>query len=172
MMDVVVVGTALTLIVSRNGMTGASAGFLLSFASTITTEINWALIHLRTFELKGVSLERTSEYCNLPVEAGEILNPIAHRVRPEDQILLPPVDTNWPTDGSIKVQNLKARYGPDMPDILHGVTFQVSGGERVGIVGSTGGGKSTLAKAFFNFVEITQGKIKIDELGKSGMDRC
>jgi ABC-type bacteriocin/lantibiotic exporter with double-glycine peptidase domain len=64
------------------------------------------------------------------------------------------------------VSGLGARYAPDMPEILHGVSFNCQGGERVGIVGATGGGKSTLAKAFFSFVDITTGSIEIDGKGE------
>jgi ABC-type bacteriocin/lantibiotic exporter with double-glycine peptidase domain len=47
----------------------------------------------------------------------------------------------WPADGSLHVENLSARYSPDGPEVLHGISFDVKSGERVGIVGRTGSGK-------------------------------
>jgi ABC-type multidrug transport system fused ATPase/permease subunit len=157
-LDVAITFITLTLIFSHTGISGATAGFMLAFASEIHFHLQWLFDHLRTMELKGVSLERTTEYRLLPHEDGYVLNP-NHAQHTEAQ------DTDsdtWPEHGSIKVQDLHVRYGPDMPDILHGVSFCVQGGQTVGIVGATGGGKSTLAKAFFSFVDITQGKIEID----------
>lgn len=162
LLDVVINATTLTLILTKPGITGAAAGFMLIFAGNITWNVNWLLINLRQFELKGVSLERTTEYRLLPREEGQILNP-------QDPAYTPPLDmevVRWPSKGAVQVTDLRVRYGPDMPDILHDVSFSVEGGQRIGIVGATGGGKSTLAKAFFSFVDTTRGKIEIDGQGK------
>lgn len=61
---------------------------------------------------------------------------------------------------------LKSDIQPDLPDVLHGISFSVSPREKIGIVGSTGCGKSTLALSFFRFVEATSGRITIDGIGK------
>ncbi|KGB78045.2 ABC transporter ABCC.6 [Cryptococcus deuterogattii R265] len=164
-MDVIVRITALSLLLARASTTGAVAGFVLTFAGSISTYVNWMLVHLRNFELKGVSLERTSEYRTLPGEDGTELLADDTRYATDRQELDEEEDQllgSWPEYGELKVEGLCARYGPDMPEILHDVTFNVKGGERIGIVGATGGGKSTLAKAFFSFVDITKGKIEID----------
>lgn len=167
-MDVIVRITALTLLLARASTTGSVAGFILTFAGSISTYVNWMLIHLRNFELKGVSLERTSEYRTLSREDGTKL--LADDTRyATDGLELDEEDQrlgSWPEHGELKVEGLCARYGPDMPEILHDVTFKVKGGERIGIVGATGGGKSTLAKAFFSFVDLTKGKIEIDGQGR------
>jgi ABC-type multidrug transport system fused ATPase/permease subunit len=145
-------------------MTGGQAGFIIGFAQSITNEIGWIVRNLRDFDLDGVTLERLAEYRDLdtediaPLNRGKDLGP-----KPEyaDQDL-----SQWPSDGAIRVSGLGARYAPDMPEILHGVSFNCQGGERVGIEGATGGGKSTLAKAFFSFVDITTGSIEIDGKGE------
>jgi ABC-type multidrug transport system fused ATPase/permease subunit len=157
-MDIVISTTTLTLILTQPSISGAAAGFMLVFAGDITWNVNWLLSHIRTMELKGVSLERTAEYRHLPREESDRLDP--NKPGYFDEQASP--YGLWPEHGTIEVEDLCARYGPDMPDILHGITFSIKAGERVGIVGATGGGKSTLAKAFFSFVDITQGKIKID----------
>lgn len=169
-MDVIVRITALSLLLlARASTTGAVAGFVLTFAGSISTYVNWMLVHLRNFELKGVSLERTSNTERFHVRTvRNFLQMIPgmpqidkSSMKKEDQLL-----GSWPEYGELKVEGLCARYGPDMPEILHDVTFKVKGGERIGIVGATGGGKPTLAKAFFSFVDITKGKIEIDGQGR------
>ena len=162
LLDVVITAFTLFLILTQPHITGATAGFMLVFASSIAWNADSLLFNLRDFELKGVSLERTTEYRLLPREDGEVLNADDARYSSE-----PATDTHdWPSEGAIKVHELRVRYGPDLPDILHDVSFDIRGGQRVGIVGATGGGKSTLAKAFFSFVDITHGHIDID--GRSG----
>ena len=53
---------------------------------------------------------------------------------------------------------------PDLPNVLHGLNFEIFPGEKVGVLGRTGSGKSTLALSFFRFVEPTEGRILIDGL--------
>jgi ABC-type multidrug transport system fused ATPase/permease subunit len=60
---------------------------------------------------------------------------------------------------------------PDLPNVLHGISFDVAAQEKVGIVGSTGCGKSTLALSFFRFVEAAGGRIVIDGLGEHDSPR-
>jgi ABC-type multidrug transport system fused ATPase/permease subunit len=60
------------------------------------------------------------------------------------------------------VENLVVRYAPDLPPVLHGVSFALKPRERVGLLGRTGSGKSTLAMALLRFVEPTEGTITID----------
>ncbi|KAK4686657.1 hypothetical protein P7C73_g3466, partial [Tremellales sp. Uapishka_1] len=161
LVDLLISATTLTLILTRPNMTGAEAGFVLTFSSTIASNIQWILLKTRNFELQGISLERTSEYCNLELEEGESLLP-AELGAGQGETSHPIDAEEWPSRGALQVKALCVRYGPDMPEILHDVTFDVDGGERVGIVGATGGGKSTLAKAFFAFVDVTKGAIHID----------
>lgn len=97
-------------------------------------------------------LERTNDYCKL--EQEEI-----------DPHLKDEPPTAWPHEGRLAVSGVEARYAQDLPAVISDITFSVSGGQRVGIVGATGCGKSTLAKALFSFVEITQGSILIDGIG-------
>ena len=126
---------------------------------------------LRTFETQGVALERLAEYRNLETEDIDPLNE-PENDHGEDHARL----ANWPNEGGIEATDLSARYAPDMPDILHRVSFSCAGGQRVGIVGATGGGKSTLAKTLFRFVDISGGAITIDSEGErqlsgiSGLD--
>lgn len=160
---------ALTLILSVPNMTGAQAGFIMGFAQTITTEFNNFLVCMREVDLKGVTLERLSEYRCLDTEAiPPFVDAGAKEVADSEDQTDDPAP-GWPAQGALTIHDLHARYGPDQPDILKGVSFTVEGGQRVGIVGPSGCGKSTLAKAIFSFVDVTQGTILIDDRGMSGI---
>ena len=165
-MDIVITSCALSLILTQPQITGAKAGFILAFGSSISSNVQWILARLRSFELKGISLERTAEYRMLEKEEGQSLNPENPKCDGDEGIAVSASLQGWPSQGAIEISNIWARYGSDLPDILQDISFSVEGGQRVGIVGATGGGKSTLAKAFFSFVDITNGKIEIDGKGK------
>eukprot|EP00041_Stephanoeca_diplocostata_P028981 m.843155 g.843155 ORF g.843155 m.843155 type:complete len:374 (+) comp23472_c0_seq11:3275-4396(+) len=77
------------------------------------------------------------------------------------KVLVAPEHT-WPSEGAIVCSNLHARYRHDLPDVLHGVTFVASAGSKLGIVGRTGAGKSSLVQSLFRLNEISGGKIEID----------
>lgn len=70
----------------------------------------------------------------------------------------------WPTEGRIEVNDLVVGYAPDLPPVLKGLTFSVERNERIGVVGRTGAGKSSLTLALFRFLEARSGTIHIDGL--------
>ncbi|CAG8727207.1 6738_t:CDS:2, partial [Racocetra persica] len=70
----------------------------------------------------------------------------------------------WPSRGEIHIKNLEIKYGLDSPLVLKGISVDIMAGEKIGIVGRTGCGKSTLAMSFFRFIEATSGSIVIDDV--------
>ncbi|KAJ1736346.1 hypothetical protein LPJ72_001503 [Coemansia sp. Benny D160-2] len=77
----------------------------------------------------------------------------------------------WPKTGNVEFENLVAEYVPGVP-VLHGISFSVCHGEKVGVVGRTGAGKSTMSLALLRFVEATEGRIMLDgvDISKIGLD--
>ncbi|KAJ0802678.1 putative ABC-type xenobiotic transporter [Helianthus annuus] len=71
---------------------------------------------------------------------------------------------SWPSIGRVVIENLKIRYQPNSPLVLHGISCVFEGGHKIGIVGRTGSGKTTLISALFRLVEPTDGRIVIDDL--------
>lgn len=69
--------------------------------------------------------------------------------------------TDWPPNGSINFENLTLRYRPGLPNVLEGISMSIRGGEKIGIVGRTGAGKSSITLALLRIVEYT-GSITID----------
>ncbi|KAK1686480.1 hypothetical protein QYE76_047328 [Lolium multiflorum] len=88
-------------------------------------------------------------YIELPSEA----HPVIEDNRP------PP---GWPSSGIIKFEDVVLRYRPELPPVLHGISFIINGSEKVGIVGRTGAGKSSMLNALFRIVELERGRILVD----------
>ncbi|KAF5815994.1 putative ABC-type xenobiotic transporter [Helianthus annuus] len=98
-----------------------------------------------------VSVERLDQYMHIKSEAPEIIEDN----RPS---------RSWPSIGRVVIENLKIRYQPNSPLVLHGISCVFEGGHKIGIVGRTGSGKTTLISALFRLVEPTDGRIVIDDL--------
>lgn len=72
------------------------------------------------------------------------------------------VSMDWPSRGDVEVKNLSVAYSPDLPPVLKAISFSVGAGQRIGIVGRTGAGKSSLTLALLRLIEPRHGSIHID----------
>ncbi|KAG5338210.1 hypothetical protein C0989_007965 [Termitomyces sp. Mn162] len=113
---------------------------------------------LNMFEVNGNSLERMQEYMLIEQENRT------------PRCSAPPA--SWPTSGALRVDSLSARYTPCGPAVLRCVSFEVRAGERVGVVGRTGSGKSSLMMALLRCVDV-EGEVWFDgvETGSVGLER-
>ncbi|GAB4829410.1 Canalicular multispecific organic anion transporter 1 [Ancistrocladus abbreviatus] len=145
-----------TFAVMQNGRAGDQAAFaskmglLLSYALNITGLLTTVLRLASLSENSLNAVERIGTYIDLPSEAP----PVIENNRP------PP---GWPSSGSIKFEGVVLRYRPELPPVLHGVSFTVSPSDKVGIVGRTGAGKSSMLNTLFRIVELERGRILIDD---------
>lgn len=96
------------------------------------------------------------------------LEPEAPWDQPGDDELL---KKNWPNAGAIEYDNLVVRYRPSLPPALRSISFSIPAGARVGIVGRTGSGKSTVVQTLFRLLEAEEGVIRIDgqDVSKLGL---
>lgn len=124
------------------------AGFALSFALEYGSTVIWTIRHYTSLELDMNAAERIIEYSNLKTESLEGADPPAA----------------WPSEGRLEVNDLVVAYAPELPPVLKGLTFRVERNERIGVVGRTGAGKSSLTLALFRFLEASEGSIHIDGL--------
>lgn len=122
------------------------AGFALSFALNFATVAETTISKYTATELDMNSMERVLEYIQLETEttAGDEAEP------------------SWPSRGHIAFQDLEVAYGKDLPPVLEGLSFEVPSRHRIGIVGRTGSGKSSLTLALFRFLQVRRGCIEID----------
>merc|ERR1719219_1792345 len=111
---------------------------------------SWTVRMMCNLDSESVAIERIREYDNLPQEA-------AWETPTE---FTPPLD--WPNRGEILGDNVTASHAPHMPPALCKIHLSISGGEKVGLVGRTGAGKSTLASLILRVVEPTKGKVLLD----------
>ncbi|KAG0701726.1 Canalicular multispecific organic anion transporter 1 [Chionoecetes opilio] len=120
--------------------------------------LNWLVRIVSDLEASIVSVEKIDEYIQLPQEA-------AWRV---DKNIPPPT---WPEKGVVKFQNFETRYRPGLSLVLHDITCFIRPAEKVGIVGRTGAGKSSLTMALFRIIEASGGRIDIDNttIGSIGL---
>ncbi|KZP30958.1 P-loop containing nucleoside triphosphate hydrolase protein [Athelia psychrophila] len=128
-------------------LAAANAGFSLTSAATFSLIVLWWVKCLNEFEISSSSLERIHEYSIIEQEPAstEGGQPPAY----------------WPASGEIRVEGLSARYSADGPKVLHDISFNVRSGERIGVVGRTGSGKSSLTLALLRCI-LTEGNVYYD----------
>ncbi|KAJ5272463.1 hypothetical protein N7478_007588 [Penicillium angulare] len=138
--------TTMVLVTFAKGITASVAGFAISFALRYTGVTSRAIRVYVTLEMALNSTERVQEYSDIDIEEPYGIDPPA----------------TWPTEGRLDVSNLVVGYAPDLPPVLKGLNFQAEPNQRIGVVGRTGAGKSSLALALFRFLEARQGQILVD----------
>ncbi|KAB0390911.1 hypothetical protein E2I00_016313, partial [Balaenoptera physalus] len=139
---------SLLAVLAGNSMDSAIVGLSISYALNITQSLNFWVRKACEIETNAVSIERVCEYENMDKEAPWIMSK-----RPPSQ---------WPNKGIVEFVNYQARYRDDLGLALQDITFQTHGEEKIGIVGRTGAGKSTLSNCLFRIVERSGGRIIID----------
>ncbi|KAE8621831.1 hypothetical protein XENTR_v10004987 [Xenopus tropicalis] len=139
---------ALFAVQAGDKMNSGIVGLSITYALNITQTLNFWVRKACEIETNGVAIERICEYEEMQKEAPWIMGK------------RPPV--RWPDQGIIEFVNYKARYREDHDLALQDITFRLHATEKLGIVGRTGAGKSTLTNCLFRTVEGTGGKIIID----------
>lgn len=127
------------------------AGVSLSYSMMFGDAILWIVRMYAQVEIHMNSIERIEEYVSIDHEAPSVI--------PESR---PP--KNWPQKGSIEFNKLSLSYSDNGPLVIKDVSFEVEGGQKVGVIGPTGAGKSTILSALFRILEPVSGSVQIDGL--------
>ncbi|KAJ6070500.1 hypothetical protein N7467_011819 [Penicillium canescens] len=135
-----------------------AAGLSLTYAVTFTENVLWLVRLYSEVQQNMNSVERVREYLEVDQEAAAVI--------PESRPA-----AGWPSQGAVEFNGYTTRYRPDLDPVLKEVSFSVKAGEKVGIVGRTGAGKSSLALALFRGLEAEKGQILIDgvDIGSIGL---
>ncbi|KAI8834383.1 P-loop containing nucleoside triphosphate hydrolase protein [Chytriomyces cf. hyalinus JEL632] len=149
--NILVLTVAMYASVQRLVVSPSQIGLALSYLLQTTTLLNMLVFQLVEVEVQLNAVERLVEYLELPSE--------------DQGGLVAPVD--WPTRGAIEFRDVKMRYQPNLPLVLQGVDVSIAGGEKIGVVGRTGSGKSSLMQALFRIVNLAEGSIWIDGVDTS-----
>eukprot|EP00026_Physarum_polycephalum_P008777 Phypoly_transcript_08878.p1 GENE.Phypoly_transcript_08878~~Phypoly_transcript_08878.p1 ORF type:complete len:352 (-),score=56.36 Phypoly_transcript_08878:57-1112(-) len=158
MCNLVVSLAALFCVIERENIAPGLAGLSLTYALQLTAVLNFLVRQSAEVETQIVAVERVIEYVDLPTEAPYHL--------PNSR-----APSDWPSAGEIRFENLKLRYRANLELVLHGVTATIKPREKIGIVGRTGAGKSSLFLGLFRIVEAAEGAIYIDgvDISKLGL---
>jgi len=141
-----------TCVASRDSIGSASVGIALTYSVQLTMQFQ-RLLNLGSFtENIMTSFERIANYGSLEEEgtSKDVMVPAA------------PPSASWPIQGTIEFDGVYLRYRDGLDFVLRGVSFSVKDGEKIGVCGRTGSGKSTLMNALFRTIETAQGVIRID----------
>ena len=149
--NIVLMFAALFAVLSRGSINPGSVGLSLSYALNVTGQLNMLVRQSSEVETNMVSVERIKEY-------QEIVQEAAFDVPENDP------GNEWPEHGVIKFDNYQTRYREGLDLVLRGIDCKVSSTEKIGIVGRTGAGKSSLTLALFRIIESAGGSIEIDDV--------
>ncbi|ORX44614.1 multi drug resistance-associated protein MRP [Hesseltinella vesiculosa] len=150
---VILAASLLPVIGILTGSVSLDAGLVavaVTYALTITSSLTWTIRIYCEIENNIVSVERAREYIALPSE------------KYQGTVSLDPQDP-WPQQGTIAFEGYGTQYRPGLPMCLDDVSFTVQSGMKIGIVGRTGSGKSSLALSLFRLLEATHGRIVVDK---------
>ncbi|CAK8671759.1 unnamed protein product [Clavelina lepadiformis] len=156
--NLIVLFAAIFAVVERNNIEPSIVGLSISYSLQITSILNWMVRTASEVETNIVAVERVEEYANVQQEAPlEIEHSRPH--------------SGWPDRGGIKFVNYSTRYRDELDLVVRGINVDIKGGEKIGIVGRTGAGKSSLTLALFRIIEAAEGMITIDglDIGKMGL---
>jgi len=124
-------------------------GLAVSLLIQLSGLFQWCIRQSAEVVNQMVAVERVIGFRDLPSEAALVSDG-------DDKV------DNWPSKGEINVKDLCVRYRQGLPLSLRGITFKIDGGSRTGVVGRTGGGKSTLVQSLLRLLEAESGQITID----------
>lgn len=146
--NLLVFTTGILVVTSRFNVSPSISGLVLSYILAIVQMIQYSVRQLAEVENAMNATERLHYY--------------GTELEEEPPLRLTSVPPSWPQNGGIVFSEVQMRYREGLPLVLHGLNLTVAGGERIGVVGRTGAGKSSIMSALFRLVELSGGRISID----------
>jgi len=147
--SLIVLFAALLAVYAFDTIDSANVGLSLTYALSVTQTLNWMVRMSCDLEANVVSVERAKEYSNLKNEAPAVIE----ESRPPKQ---------WPNQGIVEFKGYATRYREGLDLVLKKIDIKIRSGEKVGVVGRTGAGKSSLTLSLFRIIEAVEGAIIID----------
>ncbi|KAH8041665.1 hypothetical protein HPB51_017467 [Rhipicephalus microplus] len=132
------------------GTTSTSfVGIAMTYTLLVPIYLNWLVRQVSNVEMYMSSVERVNKYCHLPIE--QVPSPVE-------------VPLDWPSKGEVRFEKVTMTYEAGLDPILRNVSVTFAPGEKVGICGRTGSGKSSLVMGLFKMVPVCEGKIFVDDI--------
>jgi ATP-binding cassette subfamily C (CFTR/MRP) protein 1 len=151
--NLLVFTTGILVVTSRFNISPSISGLVLSYILSIVQMIQFTVRQLAEVE-NGMNATERLHYYGTELDEEAPLHTVE-------------VDKSWPQKGEIIFDDVQMRYRAELPLVLQGLSMHVKGGERIGIVGRTGAGKSSIMSTLFRLVEISGGSITIDGMNIS-----
>ncbi|NXR75548.1 MRP1 protein, partial [Pycnonotus jocosus] len=145
----IVMFAALFAVIARNKLSAGLVGLSVSYSLQITAYLNWLVRMSSELETNIVAVERVKEYAEMEKEAEWSIEQTAPA-------------SSWPEEGKVEFRGYGLRYREDLDLVLKNINVTINGGEKIGIVGRTGAGKSSLTLGLFRINEAAEGEIIID----------
>ena len=155
--NLVILGASLLAVLGRHSLSPGLAGLSVSYSLMVTETLNWLVRMVCALETNAVSLERIFQYSSDGEEAAWKTD------RDEN------VPEDWPASGRLQLTDLTVRYRHDLDPVLTDLSLSLEPGERVGVVGRTGAGKSSLTLALFRVLEAEAGQVTLDGQNIAGL---
>ncbi|XP_054168602.1 multidrug resistance-associated protein 1-like [Oppia nitens] len=152
--NIIIFFSALFAVIYREKLGASEVGLIVSYALNTTQNLNWLVRCFSDLETNIVGVERILEYTDLKTEAEWYIEDTAPQ-------------SGWPIDGNIDFDNYSTKYREGLDLVIKQISIKINSGERIGIVGRTGAGKSSLTLALFRLIEATEGNITIDGINIS-----
>lgn len=152
----VIFGAGIFLLLSIDKIDAGLAGISLTYAISFTDSAVWLVRYYSTVEMNMSSVERLKEYMDIEQEQEIIYNM--------------DVPEHWPNEGLVEFKNVSLRYADNLKPVLKNLSFTAMPNSKIGIVGRTGAGKSTLITALFRFFDVSEGQICIDHVPIESID--
>nr|XP_019958522.1 PREDICTED: multidrug resistance-associated protein 1-like isoform X1 [Paralichthys olivaceus] len=154
----IVSSAALFAVIARESLSPGIMGLSISYALQLTASLTWLVRMSSDVETNIVAVEKVKEYSDTEKEAEWNHEPSS-------------LSPGWPTNGCIDIRGFSLRYRHDLDLAIRNITICINGGEKVGIVGRTGAGKSSLTLGIFRIIEGAEGQIFIDgvDIAKLGL---
>ncbi|XP_062568069.1 multidrug resistance-associated protein 1-like [Saccostrea cucullata] len=153
--NVLVLAAAVFSVLSDT-LSGAGIGLSLTYSLQVVISLNLVVQSVSEMEMNIVSAERVEEFTRLQPEA-EWIEP---KNRPSP---------TWPETGKVEFKSYTTRYRAGLDLVLRGLDCVIKGGEKIGVVGRTGAGKSSMTQALFRLIEPAGGDIRIDDMSISSI---
>ena len=142
----------LLTIFKADSMSSQSIGIMFTYSVLMERSMGWLFLQCSDMEISMVSMERCMNYTKIKSEINYDL--------PSDEDLK---KEQWPAHGAIRFENYSVKYRPNTEIVLKNISFSIKPNERVGVVGRTGSGKSTICLCLFRILEPLEGTIYIDD---------
>ncbi|KAF8558202.1 ABC transporter [Imleria badia] len=152
---------AILTVGTRFSISPGQTGVVLSYILMVQQSFGWMVRQVAEVENDMNAVERIIHYAN------EVEQEAPHQVKDS---AAPP---SWPSKGRIVMKDVFMKYRPELSFVLKGLSMDIASGEKIGIVGRTGAGKSSIMTALYRVVELSSGSIQIDgvDISKVGLEQ-